>query len=295
MIEYIFLAISAFLFALMFLFNKGFQKSRGSGFDTVLTFSAYTSFASMLLMLLLCLIGSLTGLSFLSSFTLEFSWFSLLIAFWGAAGTVGYSFFAIKSLGIANLSLFSIFAMLGGMLLPSVTGILFFGEDLTLPKIGCYLLIIVAVSMTFDGGKQNKKALFYYFGVFVLNGMSGVVSTVHQRNTAMAVNSTSFMVLKGGVCAVICVIWFLIQFKRFPTMKIRECGNISAYALCNGMGNLLLLIALLTVDGSVQFPIITGGTMFFSTVVSMAIGEKPKVKTIIASLVAAASTVLMMF
>jgi hypothetical protein len=56
-----------------------------------------------------------------------------------------------------------------------------------------------------------------------------------------------------------------------------------------------LLIALLNVDATVQFPIITGGTMFFSTVVSMIIGEKPGVKTIIASVIAAASTVLMMF
>lgn len=295
MTDYILLTISAMLFAFMFLFNRGYQRSRGTGFDVALTFAAYTCTGATLIMLILSLVGALTGWQALADFGLEFSWFSMIVAIVGAAGSVGYSFFSIKALGSANLSLYSIFAMLGGMLLPSLTGVLFFEEKLTLPKIGCYILIVIAVSLTFEKGKQGKKALFYYFGVFVLNGMSGVISMIQQSNREAAVNSVSFMVMKSAACVVICVALFAMIYKKFPSLRLNECGNVSAYALCNGIGNLLLLIALLNVDATVQFPIITGGTMFFSTVVSMIIGEKPGVKTIIASVIAAASTVLMMF
>jgi uncharacterized membrane protein len=78
-------------------------------------------------------------------------------------------------------------------------------------------------------------------------------------------------------------------------MKLSDLGNVAGNGACAGMGNLLQLMALATLDSSVLFPIVTGGTMLFSMMVSIIIKEKPSVKTIIASILAAASTVLMMF
>lgn len=296
MTDYILLIVSAALFSLMFLFNRGYQRSRGEGLDSVLSFSVYSNLFIVIILLILCLIGALSGWrGIFADFNLEFSVFSLLVSILGAAVGIGGAYFSIKALESANLSLYSIFAMLGGMLLPSVCGIAFYGEPLTLPKLACYLLIVVSVALTFEKGKQSKKAIFCYFGVFVLNGMSGVVAQIHQGTPGVtAVNSNSFMIIKGALTVAFCFIWFMIKYKGVPTLKLRECSGLTGYAACCGLGNLFVLIALLNLDASVQYPIITGGTMFFSTVVSLIIGEKPSARTLIAAVVAAASSVLMM-
>ena len=111
----------------------------------------------------------------------------------------------------------------------------------------------------------------------------------------MAVSSEDFTMMNRAISVCLCMVAFLLIYKRFPKLKLRDLGNVSGNAVCGGMGNLLQLIALVSLPSSVLFPIITGGTMLFSMIVSFIIKEKPSVKTIIASVVAAASTVLMMF
>ncbi len=296
--DYIFLVIAAMLYSLMFLTNRGYQRSNGTGLGNALTFSMYTSLIALAVFLTLTLIGNLTSWSVLSGFKLRFSLFSFLMASLASLVVVSYSIFSIKALGAVNLSLYSIFAMLGGMLLPSLYGLIFSGEKLTLGKLACYVLIVVALMLTFEKGKKNdRKSLFYCFGVFVLNGLSGVVTSIHREAefAHMAVSSETFTMTNRAISVCLCLITFLVIYKKFPKLKLRDLGNVSGNAICGGMGNLLQLIALVSLPSSILFPIITGGTMLFSMIVSFIIKEKPSVKTILASVISAASTVLMMF
>ena len=296
--DYLFLIIAAMLYSLMFLTNRGYQRSNGTGLGTALTFSMYTSATALAIFLVLTLIGKISSWSVLSGFNLNFTPFSLLMASMASLVVIGYSIFSIKALGAVNLSLYSIFAMLGGMLLPSLYGLIFSGEELTWGKIACYLMIAIALILTFEKGqKSNKKSLIYCFGVFILNGLSGVVTSIHREPgfAHMAVSSEDFTMMNRAISVVLCLIAFLMIYKKFPKLKLHDVKNVSGNAVCGGMGNLLQLIALVSLPSSVLFPIITGGTMLFSMIVSFIIKEKPSAKTIVASVIAAASTVLMMF
>ncbi len=296
--DYGFLIAAAFLYSLMFLTNRGYQRNNGTGLRAALTFSMYTSLIALVIFLVFTAIGKISGWGVLSGFKLEFSWFSTLLATISSFILIGYSIFSIKALGSVNLSLFSIFAMLGGMLLPSLYGLIFSGEPLTWGKIACYVMIAVALILTFEKGeKSEKKSLIYCFGVFLLNGLSGVVTSIHcePQFAHLAVSSEDFTMTNRAINVVLCLVAILIVYKKFPKIDLRDIGNVSGNAFCSGMGNLLQLIALVSLESSVLFPIVTGGTMLFSTAVSLFIGEKPKAKTIIASVLAAASTVLMMF
>jgi drug/metabolite transporter (DMT)-like permease len=298
--EYALLLVADFLYSLMFLTNRGYQRNNGTGLKNALTFTTFTSGISLMIFLLLAAVAMISGWDVLSEFAIQTpTWFSVLFVVLGAGVSIGYSFFSIKALGVANLSLYSIFAMLGGMLLPSIYGLIFSGEPMTWGKAGCYTLIIVALLLTFEKGKQEKKAIFYCFGVFVLNGMSGVVTSIHKEEifSHIAVNSGTFMILGRIATALICIVLLLIINKKLPRLKLADIGNVAGNAACGGMGNLLqyLVLATFGIGSSVLFPIVTGGTMLFSMVVSLVIGEKPKAKTIIASCIAAASTILMMF
>lgn len=277
------LAASALLFALQFLFNQKYQKSRGDGIDSAVTLSLYMHGISFLIMLVLNL------------FKLNITWFSLLMAAIYAAVVLGYSFSSLKAFATANLSVFSIFAMLGGMLLPLAYGIIFCNEGFNLVKAICVILIGAATAMSFEKGNKNKGSMKYYLAVFFLNGMVGVISKIHQSEPSLAVDSRSFMATVNICVFVACAVFQLIKNKKISKVTFKELTYLAGYAACNGIGNLFCLIALVSLPASVQFPIVTGGTMFFSTLVSIIRKEKPSAKTVIAAVIAFVSTILMMF
>lgn len=280
---YVMLASAALLFAMQFLFNQQYQKSRGDGTDSAVTLSLYLHGISFFIMLVL------------NKFHLEITWFSLLMAALYAAVVLGYSFASLKAFKTANLSVFSIYAMLGGMLLPLAYGVIFRNEGFPLTKIICVILIGAATAMSFEKGRKNKCNMKYYLAVFVLNGTVGVISTIHQTEPGLAVDSFSFMATVNLCVVVACSVFQLIVNKKITLLKAKELGCVGGYAVCNGVGNLLCLIALTALPASVQFPIVTGGTMFFSTALSVIRKEKPSAKTIIAALIAFAASVFIMF
>lgn len=277
------LILAALLFATQFLFNQQFRALRGDGIDSTIIFSGYFNGISFLIMLIL------------NKFHFEINWFSLLIAVIYSAAILGYQYAGLKSFATANLSVFSIFAMLGGMLLPFAYGVIFCKEDFTLAKAVCILLIGIATAMSFEKSNTKGNNFKYYISVFILNGAVGVLSKIHQSNAELAVDSYSFMATVNACVFIFCIAFQLIKNKKIARVSLRELGSISGYAACSGIGNLLALIALTSLPASVQFPITTGGVMVFSTLISLIRKEKPSSRTLIAAAVAFGSTVLIMF
>ena len=276
---YFLVIISTVLFSLQFLFNQRFQQTYGTGMKATQIFSLYKSLVIILMMLLI------------SGFKVQFSWFSLGMATIYAVSSIAMGYYSLKAFSVANLSVYSVFSMLGGMILPFFLGVLFYDEgDNLVFKIICCALIVVAVLLNIKSGKQNKKALFYYFAVFVLNGMAGVISKIHQSSTSLSpVDSTSFMLLTAAVSVVISAAWLLIAYREIPLIKGKNILFVTGYGVFNGLGNLFLLIALSGENGlpaSVQYPLVTGGVMVCSTVISTIRKEKLTVREYIATAIA---------
>ena len=276
---YVLVIISTVLFSLQFLFNQRFQQTYGTGMKATQVFSLYKSLVIILMMLLI------------SGFKVQFSWFSLGMATIYAVSSIAMGYYSLKAFSVANLSVYSVFSMLGGMILPFFLGVLFYDEgDNLVFKIICCALIVVAVLLNIKSGKQNKKALLYYFAVFVLNGMAGVISKIHQSSTSLSpVDSTSFMLLTAAVSVVISAAWLLIAYREIPLIKGKNILFVTGYGVFNGLGNLFLLIALSGENGlpaSVQYPLVTGGVMVCSTVISTIRKEKLTVREYIATAIA---------
>jgi hypothetical protein len=275
---YTLVIISTILFSLQFLFTQRFQETSGTGMKPTLVFSLYKSLVIILMMLLI------------SGFKIQFSWFSLLMATVYAVSSMAMSYYSLKAFAVANLSVYSVFSMLGGMILPFFLGVLFFDEgDKLVFKIICCALIVVAVLLNIKSGKQDKKALFYYFAVFVLNGMSGVISKLHQSSSLSPVDSSSFMLWSAVVTVVLSAAWLLIAYRQIPLIKGKNIFFVTGYGVFNGLGNLFLLIALSGENGlpaSVQYPLVTGGVMVCSTIISTIRKEKLTVREYVATFIA---------
>ena len=278
---YFLLLGATLLFAFQFLFSKLYHRSKGDGADAAFTFLMASEAVSFMFMLIL------------SGFRLHFTWFSALLGALYAINSTLFVYFGLKALSVTNLSVYSVFAMLGGMLLPSLVGILFYHEGLTWQKAGAAVLIIAAILLTVEKGKKGgKTAFFYYIAVFFFNGMAVVLSKIHQSAPSLATDSESFVAIYNLLTVFLCFGLYLLKFRSLPTVKGREFGCAAGYALCCGVPNLMLLIAMTRLPVSVQYPIVTGGVMFFSTAISLIMREKPSRRAILAALVAFGATVI---
>ena len=233
-------------------------------------------------------IGSLAGLAVLLALNgcrLEFTPFTLIMASIAAVNGIAFTFFTFKALDVINLSLFSLFSMLGGMALPFLQGILFFGERITVAKILCVAFVCAALGLTVTRG-ERRRGYLYYVGVFVLNGMSGVLSKLFNGLPFEKTSAAGYSIWIA-LCTVVIsgTAWaLLLRKRRADEPRLTLCaGAVSAVSgSVNKVANFLLVIALAHVDASVQYPMVTGGVMIVSTLICFFGDRKPSRRELIA-------------
>ena len=266
---YIIVMISVIMFGVQFLLNDRYEKLSGNHAGATFAFSFLSSAAGFL-----CLLA-------INRFRLEWTPFTALCALASALNSLLYTVCSLKALSRINLSLYSLFSMLGGMLLPFLLGLIFYGESLTVGKVVCVVLIAAALVLSVSG-KVRSKGMIFYIGIFILNGMSGVIAKLFESAPYLKTGAAGFSILSTATTALISGVILLVIRKRFPRPK----GKAIIFALCGGLfspvANFLLLIALAVLPASTQYPMVTGGVMIVSTVFAMVIGQKPSRREILA-------------
>lgn len=240
------------------------------------------------------LIGSVFGLILLiimSGGVLEFTMFSFLLAAISALAAIGGTCVGLKALDKVNLSLYSMAMMLGGMVLPFVQGILFYGEQVTVAKAVCFLCIAIAMVLTFEKG-QKKGKLFYYIFIFILNGLNGVFQKIFVESSLQKTSGIGFMMLML-LCSIIIALILLVFLGRKKEGQ-QGCNRLEWKSVtCAAAGgslysisNYLLVIALAHVDSTIQYPMVSGGVMIVSTCLCYFTDKKPRKKEWMAVLTA---------
>ena len=274
---YFLIVIAVVMFGGSFALKDEYRKLRGSEVKTSFQFALTGG------------IGGLIFLCIINGISLKYTPFTLIMAGLSAANGFLFTLCSFKALGKTNLSVYSLFSMLGGMVLPFLQGILFYGEPLTIAKTICFVLIVISLAFTIEKG-SNNGGFIYYLGVFVFNGMSGVITKIFTSAPYPKARATDFTMWATIVSLVISLIVLLTVFRKKsaeekPQTFISETICISSGTI-NKIGNLLLVIALAHVDASVQYPMVTGGVMIMSTVISLLGKNKPTVKQIISVAIA---------
>lgn len=277
---YAVISFSALLFALQFMFSEGYQKENGSGLEASLKLSFYTSILGFAVLFMI------------NGFRIKITLFSIAIAVVLGIVNIVINYSTVRAFQYGNLSIYSVFSMIGGMLLPFIYGILC-GEKLTIMKLICCILITMAVAITVNRGDSYRKAFKYYITVFIFNGMVGIISKFHQSYSGICVDSASFVMLTSITTLLLSAV--LMACVKVEDLKI----SIKSFALCMGgavfnkVANLMLLIALIRLPASVQYPIVTGGVIVFSTIIDLLRKVKVSKKETVAAAVACVATVFM--
>lgn len=283
MIYYALLIGAAALFSVQFFFQEKFQKAVGTSPKSAAIFS----FGKGLGMALISL--PFVGLG------LRVTLFSCIVAACHGLASFLYMYFSLKALKTANLSVLSIFTMLGGMLLPVFYGVGLAGEDITVGKALCCAAVTVSVILTAGGKRGDKKSILYYLAVFVSNGATSVCAAVHQNYPEINVDSYSYMVLSSLALAVFGLIFLPFTLKSKGSAGVKEILYMAGFSVCSGLGNIVIMISLLVLPASLQFPFSTGAAVVFASVITLIQGKKPRILDLVSVAVALISTVLIMF
>ena len=298
MIYYIIIVLAVVCFTAQFCFTKSYEKAVKPTLQTTLVMVAVTNLVGVLLFLIV------------GSFRLEISFVSLLCAIAFSAVMIPYFIIGVKVLSLGNLAIYSMFMMLGGMLVPFFYGVFFLKEQLTAGRISgtillSFFIVLQALWQKNDGSQAEGKAKKYTFFVlclliFVLNGMTGVIAKAHEIDPR-AISEISFTVLSCAITAAVSLVLLLLDRKKTAIVlkSALQAQPLLVMALLGAAaytGNFLHLKAAAFVPASVQFPLVSGGVIVLSALASkLFFKEKVSVKEWISVVGAFASTVLFAF
>lgn len=272
MLYYALVTAAVVMFGLQFFCNQKYQEDCGSGLASAMVFSIGNGIVGLIALLIL------------NRFRLETTPFTLVMATVASLNGLACCVCGLKALSRIDLSLYSLFNMLGGMALPFCAGILLFGEALSIGKAICLLTVAGAMLITLQRG-DKRGGTWYYIGIFTFNGLSGVIATFYQTAAFAKADETSYSiwgVIIGMVIAA-AVLAAVHGQKRFPGP--RPIMWMGLYGILNKVANLLLLIALAHLPASVQYPMVTGGVMIVSTLLAYLTPQKPSRRELVAMLV----------
>ena len=304
---YLYITIASILFSSQFAFTKQFQRHAGKGLQAA--FLSYAVGPIAFILITLCTEG----------FDVQVTPFSLIFSAYTVLSTFLMGYFGIQALAAGSLSNYSIFMMSGGMILPCLYGVIWGNDTFGIFKILGILLILSSVLVKVNlKEKASLKTYVYLTVLFILNGMAGVVASIYQSDifpyarptaTQYALGNSLFTLIFGWIACAIC---FFVNDNR----KKKELGKESAAlerkqllggyvkaapwsmgsGLLNSFGNLLLLFALETLQPSLQYPIIKGGSILLSAVIGFIFfKEKPDKRTWLAVALAVVGTIVIIF
>ena len=298
MIYYLFVFLAVFCFTLQFIFTRLYSRTVRESAVSALCMLFTVGVVGAILAFLGC--GGRPA----------FSGVSLLMAAVFALVMIPYHTLGIKALALGSLSVYSTFMMLGGMLLPFLYGILLLEEAVTVGKLlGCLLL---SASILLQGlatgrreeGRRGGIAFFLIcLAIFAVNGMTGVISQTHALSEG-AVDEWSFTFYASLLTAALALLLLggVLLTKKHARQELsvmrspRALGFAALLGLCMNLGNFLILLAAPHIGASIQFPLISGGTIALSAVAALLLfREKPSRLEFTAILGACLSTVLFAF
>ena len=287
MIYYILIVLAALGCAANFAFTKVYQLEQGNTMEKGAIFN--------------CLVGLVGFLIYFAAcgFKMEITPFSVIIVALLTLFVGFYTIVGFKIMSIGSMAVYTIFVMLGGMVLPYFYGLIFLGEKITVLKTTALVMMIFAIILQ-NGGEGKKGTVLFYILcsiVFVLNGMTSVLSKIHQINTKYpVVSANGFVMLKN-------LLRFVLFGAMIPFVKKKDMNifrmNMKTYisiigaALVSSVAYVFQLICASYVPATVQFPVLSGGTIIFTALLGMIFfHEKINKKQVISLTVCTVATVL---
>jgi drug/metabolite transporter (DMT)-like permease len=294
--------ISVLMFGVQFYFNDKYQKECG---QSALAAHRLTFFSGLVGIIILLIING---------FKVEYTHFTFIMGLIAAVNSVVLTYCGFKALDRINLSLYSLFLMLGGMTIPYFFGLIYLNEEFSLIRLlGLVLMAVSIVLSGLDGSGKQKKGdktttLFFILciTVFFLNGFTSITSKVHQleQYADVAVTPQIFVLLTAFFRVLFfSIVYLCIRLRerhlqsgeRPAPLKLSPgvLGLMLGSAAIEGAAFMLQLIGAVHLPATVLYPLITGGVIILTALAGRILfQQKLSRRAVIGILLCFASTFL---
>lgn len=270
--NYMLVLIAAVLLAVDFALQKGYQQKQGTDLKAGLTFNA--------------VVGLVTAILFfcVNGFAVKFSLYAIIMATCMSICLLSYTILGFKVLKEGNMAFYTLFLITGGMMVPYVWGILFLNEQLSVLRLTGLIIIVVAIILSnCSTVKTTPKTMVLCVVIFFLNGGCSVISKLCQIPGAYGiVEPTEFVMWTGITRFLLCsTVLFILRFKTHQENAERSDFRavlpiIVGSAVVSGVSYMLQLIGAANLPATVPYPIVSGGSIIFSTIAgAICFKEKP--------------------
>lgn len=267
---------SALLIAVSFIMQKRYQLSTD---ETMASAMFYTAVSNAVVA---AVCWGMDG------FAVQWSWFSFACAVALGLLVLLYTLVGYRMMAAGHVAVYMLFLMSGGMLVPFGWGLAFLDETfswLRFAGIACMLLGVVCANGT--KGRIDRLYLLCGAAVFVLNGFTSVTSKIHQIETTLPTLTTEgFSALSSLVRMAVCVgVLLCMRQLRRPSLRRYVGGRFVlwpvAAAVVGAVSSVLQLEGAVNLPATVLYPLITGGTLVFSTLAGwLFLRERPTLRLV---------------
>ena len=286
------LLTACLLFSAQFIFTKLFSKKTKGDLQSGLVNGAVIAVVMALYLMPM------------NGFSYSFSRSALIWATVSGLSSVIMTFINVRAMKLGDLSIVTIYMLLGGQIIPFLYGVLWLNEELNAIKLISVVILTVAlfppVIEALAAKKKNAGAdnaasggglMFHLLCLilFIGNGMVSIATKAHVISTD-AIPDTAFTMLCASEQAVLLVLILLafavrnaVKKKEKPissvftdivkeqpvgakTMAALLCISV-CYSVCNGVANLFSQSCAHTMDSSIQFPILSAAIIVLTALI----------------------------
>ena len=247
-------------------FQKKYQSKAGTSVKAILVYTIVSGAFSAALFFVI------------NGFAIRATWFSVAMA--GAFSVVLTicAFIGFRIMEMSNVSIYTLFLLSGGMMVPYIYGVLFLNEELSFVKtVGLLLIIGAIIIANLNKGKFDSKMLFLCISVFMLNGAASVISKVHEISFASKMVSSSdfvFLVMVSKVFISLLALFFNKSEKNVHCASLPLKSTIFIIflaAVTDATSYMLQLMGAIDIPATMLYPLVNGGAIILSALVDFVV------------------------
>jgi len=242
---------------------------------------------------------------FMNGMKLHINLFTFIMAFLMAVFSVFSVIVYYKGYANGSISVFTMFQMQGGMMLPFIYGV-FYGNKLSAFAIIGIFLMIISLIIPFYKEKIrfSKSFTILCVFIFIINGGISIVSYIYSNNK-QALNLYDYLILYNILNACISIVtYFVLKSKnKFATVLKHDKNTLSllwiliiSVSVVSGFSYYLQLLGASHLPAVALYPMITGGAVIFTTIAGRILfKEKLSLKSYKGIIITAIATLFFIF
>lgn len=251
-----------------------------------------------------CLFNAVVGIGaivFFAVFGRQFavSGYSMLLALIFALITAGAQYLTLLAMSCGPMSVTVLFTYLGGMLIPTVFGIIFRNQTVSALQIIGLVLMIVTIFIGTElktEGKLTVKWLVYAVGSMILWGLVGVCQQI-QQESGYAEEQNGFLFWAFVMMTVLfCILGLFGKKTDEDNYKVMSKSSIiiAVTGLFNGAVNLINLYLSGHMPSIIFFPIVNGGVIILAALAALVFFKEKPTKRQLAGIIIGLTSVVML-